>query len=58
MVRYVAIEELQSMLKRYQEELDCCTDGSEGEELIDVVETLEWVIKEFDDPCQALSNAK
>ena len=48
--RLKAIRELQSMLRRYKNEYDRCEDKDEERELVDVIENLEWVIKELDYP--------
>lgn len=45
--KYRATQELQAMLDKYTEELNGCTDKREEGDLIDVVETLGWVINEF-----------
>ena len=45
--KYRATRELQAMLEKYRDELDRCEDGRETNDLIDVIENLEWVVKEF-----------
>lgn len=46
--KFKATQELQLMLDKYREELHCCTDRDEKQELIEVVENLEWIIKELE----------
>ena len=42
-----AIQDLKSIIKKYNSELECCENKKEESELIDVIENLEWVVKEF-----------
>lgn len=46
-----ATRELQLMINQYKKELDTCTDNIEKNELIVVIENLEWVVKELSDEC-------
>lgn len=45
--KYRATQELQMMLNKYKDELDSCEDEEERKDLIDVIENLEWIVKEF-----------
>lgn len=47
--KYKAVRELDAMLNKYNNELETCDDETERNELIDVIENLEWVIKELSD---------
>lgn len=48
--KYKATRQLRTMLDEYRDEYKRCEDEEEKSDLIDVIENLEWVIKELNDP--------
>lgn len=47
--KFKATQELEVMLSKYRQQLENCTDEIEKNELIVVIENLEWVVKELNE---------